>query len=50
MWLLVTFSVVLMILMSIVFVEAFVKWYQLLHIKTPIADRHGELVLLETEE
>jgi len=36
--------------MSIVFVEAFVKWYQLLRIKDRIADRHGELVLLETEE
>jgi len=36
--------------MSIVFVEAFVKWYQLLNIKEKIADRHGELVLLKTDE
>jgi len=49
-WLLVVFSVVLMILMAIVFVEAFIKWYQLLNIKELIADRHGEMVLLETEE
>jgi carbon starvation protein len=49
-WLLVSFSVVLMILMSIVFVEAFVKWFQLLRIKDRISDRHGELVLVETEE
>jgi len=44
------FSIVLMILMAIVFVEAFIKWYQLLNIKELIADRHGEMVLLETEE
>jgi carbon starvation protein len=50
MWLLVAFSVVLMILMSIVFVEAFVKWYHLLHVQISFPDRHGELVLLETEE
>jgi hypothetical protein len=36
--------------MSIVFVEAFVKWFQLLRIKERISDRHGELVLVETEE
>jgi carbon starvation protein len=50
MWLLVAFSVVLMILMAIVFVEAFVKWYQLLQIKVAIPDRHGVMVLLKTEE
>jgi carbon starvation protein len=49
-WLLVTFSVVLMILMTIVFVEAFVKWFELLKIKDRIRDRHGNLVLQETEE
>jgi carbon starvation protein len=49
-WLLVAFSVVLMILMAIVFVEAFIKWFQLLQIKKLIKDRHGVLVLVETEE
>ena len=49
-WLLVAFSVVLMLLMAVVFVEAFIKWFQLLRIKELIADRHGEMVLLETEE
>ena len=49
-WLLVAFSVVLMLLMAVVFVEAFIKWYQLLRIHELIADRHGEMVLLETEE
>jgi len=49
-WLLVVFSVVLMILMAIVFVEAFIKWFQLLNIKDFIKDRHGVLVLAETEE
>jgi carbon starvation protein len=49
-WLLVTFSIVIMGLMSIVFVEAFVRWYQLLKVREKIANRHGEMVLLETEE
>ncbi|BDU75572.1 carbon starvation CstA family protein [Mesoterricola sediminis] len=49
-WLLVVFSVVLMVLMAIVFVEAFVRWFQLLRIKERIQDRHGVLVLVETEE
>ncbi|BDU73465.1 carbon starvation CstA family protein [Mesoterricola silvestris] len=49
-WLLVTFSVVLMILMAIVFVEAFVRWFQLLKVRDYVKDRHGVLVLAETEE
>ena len=49
-WLLVTFSVVLMILMTIVFVEAFIKWAQLLMVRVRIRDRHGLMVLVETEE
>ncbi|WP_306600030.1 carbon starvation protein A [Geothrix sp. 21YS21S-2] len=49
-WLLVVFSVVLMVLMAIVFVEAFIKWFQLLNVKDFIKDRHGVLVLAETEE
>jgi carbon starvation protein len=49
-WLLVTLSAVLMILMGIVFVEAFLKWFQLLKIKENIADRHGDRVLQVTDE
>ncbi|HJX62966.1 MAG TPA: carbon starvation protein A [Polyangia bacterium] len=49
-WLLVAFSIVLMALMGIVFVEAFLKWSQLLRIKEKIADRHGEWVLLDADE
>jgi len=49
-WLLTAFSIVLMVLMGIVFVEAFGKWFQLLRIREKIADRRGEWVLLETDE
>jgi len=49
-WLLVIFSVVLVVLMTIVFVEAFIKWYQLLKIRGKVADKYGELVLAEVEE
>ena len=49
-WLLVAFSVVLMVLMAIVFVEAFVKWYQLLNIRDMVQDRHGKMVLAEVED
>jgi carbon starvation protein len=34
-WLLVTLSVILMVLMGMVFIEAFKKWYDLLSIETP---------------
>ncbi|AFM23910.1 carbon starvation CstA family protein [Desulfomonile tiedjei] len=34
-WLLVTLSVILMVLMGLVFIEAFKKWYDLLSIETP---------------
>jgi hypothetical protein len=33
-----------------VFVEAFLKWSQLLRIKEKIADRHGEWVLLDADD
>jgi hypothetical protein len=36
--------------MGIVFVEAFMKWFQLLKIKEKITDRHGEWVLQKTDE
>jgi carbon starvation protein len=49
-WLLVVFSIVLMVLMGIVFIEAFAKWFQLLGIREKVTDRHGEWVLLQTDE
>lgn len=44
------FSIVLIALTGMVFVEAFTKWFQLLRIKERILDRHGEWVLLDAEE
>jgi carbon starvation protein len=49
-WLLVVFSIVQLLLMTVVFLEAFGKWFELLKIKERIRDRHGEQVLLETDE
>ena len=49
-WLLVVFSIVLLLLMTVVFLEAFGKWFELLKIKERIRDRHGDPVLLETDE
>ncbi|HEX7624140.1 MAG TPA: carbon starvation protein A [Anaeromyxobacteraceae bacterium] len=43
-------SVVLMVLMAIVFVEAFVRWYELLQVKTKVRDAHGDLVLADVQE
>jgi carbon starvation protein len=49
-YLLVSFSVVLMILMTIIFVSAFMKWYELLKVKEPVADQYGDIVLEVVEE
>ncbi len=49
-WLKVALSVTLMILMALVFVEAFRKWFQLLQVKQLVKDRYGELVLADVEE
>jgi carbon starvation protein len=49
-WLLATLSVVLMILMAVVFVEAFVRWGQLLKIRERVRDRTGQMVVVEVEE
>jgi carbon starvation protein len=49
-WLLVALSSVLMVLMAVVFVEAFVKWFELLRVREHVRDRHGQLVLQEVEE
>ncbi|KAA0891267.1 carbon starvation protein A [Oryzomonas japonica] len=43
-------SVVLMVLMAIVFISAFVKWYQLMRVKEPVSDQYGDMVLEEVEE
>jgi len=48
--LLAVMSVILMILMAIVFISAFFKWYELLRIKEPVADQYGDLVLELVEE
>jgi carbon starvation protein len=48
--LLAVLSVVLMVLMAIVFISAFVKWYQLLRVKEPVSDQYGDLVLQVVEE
>jgi carbon starvation protein len=49
-WLNVVLSVVLMILMTLVFLEAFWKWYELLKIDAPVKDKYGDLVLAEVDE
>jgi carbon starvation protein len=49
-WLKVILSITLMILMALVFVEAFRKWIQLLGVKEQVKDRYGELVLADVEE
>jgi carbon starvation protein len=49
-YLLVGFSVVLMLLMTIIFVSAFMKWYELLQVREPVADQYGDRVLEVVEE
>lgn len=43
-------SVVLMVLMTIVFFEAFRRWYALLQIEKTVADSYGDQVLALAEE
>ena len=45
-YLLASMSVILMVLMTIVFVEAFRRWYSLLQIKETVADNNGDQVLV----
>ena len=47
--LLVVLSTVLMVLMAIVFIEAFRKWYALLQIREKVLDVNGDLVLVPAE-
>jgi len=49
-YLLASMSVILMVLMTIVFVEAFRRWYALLQIEKTIADGYGDQVLALAEE
>jgi len=49
-YLLVNFSVVLMVLMTIIFIAAFRKWYELLRIEEPVKDRFGDTVLVVVDE
>jgi len=48
--LLAVLSAILMVLMAIVFISAFVKWYQLLRVKEPVSDQYGDMVLQVVEE
>jgi len=49
-YLLAGMSVVLMVLMTIVFVEAFRRWYALLQIEKTVTDSYGDQVLALAEE
>ena len=49
-WLKVGLSVTLMFLMAIVFIEAFHRWYELLQVKQPVRDAHGDAVLVDVPE
>jgi carbon starvation protein len=49
-WLKVSLSVILMILLALVFIEAFRKWFELLQVKELVKDKYGELVLENVEE
>jgi carbon starvation protein len=48
--LLVALSVILMILMAIVFVSAFIKWYKLLQIRQLVRDQFGDEVLEQVRD
>jgi carbon starvation protein len=49
-WLKVTLSITLMILMTVVFIEAFWKWFELLKKKDMVRDAHGDMVLVDVPE
>lgn len=49
-YLLASLSVIIMALMAIVFVTAFMRWYELLQIRQPVTDKFGDLVLDIVEE
>jgi carbon starvation protein len=49
-YLLTALSSAIMILMAVLFVAAFKRWYELLQIKKAVADKYGDLVLDLVEE
>jgi carbon starvation protein len=49
-YLLTILSVIIMILITIVLFAAVKRWYELLQLKKPVADRYGDLVLEAVEE
>ena len=49
-YLLVGLSIVLMVLMTIVFISAFLRWFKLLQVKERVEDAYGESVLETVEE
>ena len=49
-YLLVVLSIVLMVLMTIVFISAFLRWFKLLQVKERVEDAYGESVLETVEE
>jgi len=48
-YLLVTLSIILMLLMAVVFIAAFLRWYKLLQMRELVEDAHGDLVLERLE-
>jgi carbon starvation protein len=49
-YLLVTLAIIVMVLMAIVFVETFRRWYVLLHVDHPMKDSFGDEVLALAED
>ncbi|HTG82186.1 MAG TPA: carbon starvation protein A [Geobacteraceae bacterium] len=49
-YLLVVLSIVLMVLMTIVFIAAFLRWFKLLQVKERVEDAYGESVIETVEE
>ena len=49
-YLLVVLSIVLMVLMTIVFISAFLRWFKLLQVKERVEDAYGESVIETVEE
>ncbi len=49
-YLLASMSAILMVLITIIFIEAFRRWHALLQIESPVTDRYGDAVLAEVSE
>ncbi|HJV66776.1 MAG TPA: carbon starvation protein A [Geomonas sp.] len=49
-YLLVALSIILMLLMVVVFIAAFIRWYRLLKVKSRVQDANGDLVVEALEE